>query len=133
MAMNSCPSSSPISYTWQTFGWLTPAAAARASRWKRLRADSSVSRDRLDRDLPTEALVLGREHDAHAAAPELVQQPVAAQADALSLAGAALQLRRQQAAQQSAQQPLTRWVRRQARRGAVPRVILAHGAGFRAV
>ena len=42
MAMNSWPSSSPISYTWQTFGWLTPAAA-RASRKKRLRADSSAS------------------------------------------------------------------------------------------
>ena len=42
MAMNSWPPSSPISYTWQTFGWLTPAAA-RASRRKRLRADSSGS------------------------------------------------------------------------------------------
>ena len=42
MAMNSWPPSSPISYTWQTFGWLTPAAA-RASRRKRLRAESSGS------------------------------------------------------------------------------------------
>jgi len=42
MTMKRRPPSSPISYTWHTFGWLT-AAAARASRRKRLRAASSGS------------------------------------------------------------------------------------------
>jgi len=39
MAMNSVPWSSAISWIWQTFGWLT-LAAARASRQNRCRAVS---------------------------------------------------------------------------------------------
>jgi hypothetical protein len=38
------PPSSPISYSWQMFGWLT-LAAARASRQKRLRLVSSSPSD----------------------------------------------------------------------------------------
>ena len=42
MAMNSSPSASPISYSWQMFGWLT-LAASRASRQNRSRTMSSLA------------------------------------------------------------------------------------------